>query len=131
MPKILMRLFVYAVAIAIVAAILPGIHVKNNDIGTLAIVAIIFGLINAVVKPIVQIMSCPLIVLTFGLFALVINGLMLLLTDALAGGRFTVDGFWWAVLGGIILGFVAGILEGALGLKDNKEDDEGPIIIRS
>ena len=132
MRQFLLRLIVNALALAITAAILPGIHIDQNNLGALALVALIFGIVNALVKPLLIIMSCPLIILTLGLFAVVINGLMLLLTDALAGGRFEVDGFWWAVLGGLIVGFVSSVLEGVLGVnedEDHHHDDGKPDVI--
>ena len=127
----LLRLIINAVALAATAAVLPGIHIVDNEIGTLIVVALIFGIINAVLKPVLLILSCPLVILTLGLFALVINGLMLLITDALSGDRFTVDGFWWAVLGGLVVGVIAGFLENALDVSDDDDDkkDQDVIII--
>ena len=131
MRNFLLRLIVNAIALTVAATILPGIHIDQSNLGTLALVALIFGLVNAIVKPVLYILSCPLILLTLGLFALVINGLMLLLTDALAGGRFTVDGFWWAVLGGLVVGITSMILESMLGLDDDKDDNDKDTIIFS
>jgi putative membrane protein len=133
MRNLLLRLIVNAAALAATAALLPGIHVRDNEIGTLVVVALIFGLVNALPKPLLLILSCPLIVLTLGLFAIVINGLMLLITDALAGGRFTVDGLGWAILGGLVVGAISGILEGVLGLgekerRKGKRDDSFVIL---
>lgn len=78
--------------------------------GTLLIVALIFGLVNFVVKPIVKLFSLPLLILTLGLFTLIVNALMLLLTSWLADKvdlSFHVDGFWTAVLGGLIISIVS------------------------
>jgi putative membrane protein len=132
MRNFLLRLIINAAALAATAAILPGIHIQNDRIGTLLLVALIFGIVNAVLKPVIVIMSCPLIILTLGLFAIAINGIMLLITAAIAGSRFTIDGFWWAVLGGLIVGVIAGILENALGVndKDSRDDEEVIIISR-
>lgn len=125
MRNLLLRLIVNAAALAATAALLPGIGVRDNEIGTLLVVALIFGLINALLKPLFIVLSCPLIVLTLGLFALVVNGLMLLITDALAGGRFTVDGLGWAILGGLVVGAISGILEGVLGLDEKDREKRG------
>src|SRR5215470_13284921 len=111
MGKFLLRVIINAIAIAITASILPGIHVVNQDLGTLLIIGLIFGIVNALIKPILSVLTCPFIILTLGLFIFVINGLMLLLTASLSGGRLTIDGFWWAVAGGIIMGVVGLILE--------------------
>lgn len=137
MRDLFLRLIVYAASIAIVAALLPGIHVQDNSIQTLVIVGAILGLVNTFIKPAVKVLGCPLILLTFGLFLLVINGLMLLIVDALAGSRFDVDGLLWAILGGLLMSIIGGSLEGAVGLKDKdkKQDrhtrDDQPLIIDS
>ncbi|RPI98698.1 MAG: hypothetical protein EHM39_07700, partial [Chloroflexi bacterium] len=57
-----------------------------------------------------------------GLFFVLINGIMLLITEALAGDRFRIDGFWWAVLGGIVVGVIATVLENMLGLNEKDQD---------
>ncbi|MFE6620566.1 phage holin family protein [Streptomyces sp. NPDC008086] len=82
----------------------------GKKIGTLLVVALIFGLVNFVVKPIVKLLSLPLLILTLGLFTLVVNALMLLLTSWLADRfdlSFHVEGFWTAVLGGLIISIVS------------------------
>ncbi|MEU8850690.1 MULTISPECIES: phage holin family protein [unclassified Streptomyces] len=82
----------------------------GKKIGTLLIVALIFGLVNFVVKPIVKLLSLPLLILTLGLFTLIVNALMLLLTSWLADKvdlSFHVEGFWTAVLGGLIISIVS------------------------
>jgi len=118
MRNFLLRVIINAVAIALTAAVLPGISIADNSITTLLIIAVIFGVVNAIIKPILKLLTCPLIFLTLGLFLLVINGLLLLLTEALSGNRLLIDGFWWAVLGGFIMGVVGIVLEGVLGLDD-------------
>jgi len=119
--RFLLRLIVNAIALVITAYVLPGIHV-NTDIGPLLLVALIFGIVNALVKPVITVLSCPLILITLGLFYLVVNGLMLLITDELAGGNFDVDGLGWAILGGIVQGLVGMVLERLLGLDDDKRE---------
>jgi len=129
MGKFLLRVIVNAIAMAITASLLPGIHVVNNDLGTLLIIGLIFGIVNALIKPVLSLLTCPFIILTLGLFTFVINGLMLQLTASLSGGRLTIDGFWWAVGGGIIMGIVGLVLESVLGIRDRKEKpthDETP-----
>lgn len=121
MRKFLLRVVINAIAIAITASLLPGIHVVNQDLGTLLIIGLVFGVINALIKPVLTVLTCPFIILTLGLFLFVINGLMLLLTANLSGGRLIIDGFWWAVGGGIIMGIVGLVLESVLGVQDRKE----------
>ncbi len=122
MGKFLLRVIVNAIAIAITASLLPGIHVINQDLGTLLVIGLVFGLINALIRPLVSLLTCPFIILTLGLFIFVINGLMLLLTASLSGGRLVVDGFGWAVLGGIIMGIVGLILETILGIRGKRAE---------
>jgi putative membrane protein len=127
MRNFLLRLFINAFSLTVVAMILPGIHFSDNSLVTLALVALILGLVNAILKPLIFILSCPLIIFTLGLWALVINGIVLLITDELAGSRFEIDSFWWAVLAGLIIGFIGGVMENALGLNDRKKDDDDQI----
>lgn len=121
MRNFILRVIVNAIAIALVALILPGIEVVNNDLGTLLIIGLIFGLINAIVKPIVSFLTCPLVILSLGLFLLVINGLMLWITASLSGGRLTIDNFGWAIVGGVIMGIIGVVLESVLGLREEEE----------
>lgn len=115
------RLIVTAAATAIAVWLVPGISITGeNQVLTLVIVALIFGVVNAIVKPLTQALSACLIVLTLGLFLLVINALMLMLTSWLAGQfgiGFEVDGFWPALFGSIIIAVVGALLGGLLGNK--------------
>lgn len=111
----IIRLVINAIALYITASILPGIHIGDDSAGTLLLIALVFGVINAIVKPIVTLLTCPMVLLTLGLFSLVINALMLLLTASIVGPeRFQVDGFWTAFLGGIVMAIVSMIVEWAL-----------------
>lgn len=132
MRTFVLRLVVNAAALTVTAALLPGIHIRDDRVTTLLVVALVFGLVNALLKPVIWVISCPLIVLTLGLFALLINGILLLVTDALAGSRFEVDGFGWAVLGGLLVGLISMVLESALDLdeeeREKRKRDEAVII---
>ncbi|MDX3525356.1 phage holin family protein [Streptomyces sp. ID05-39B] len=93
----------------------------GKKVGTLIVVALLFGLVNFVVKPIVQVLTFPLFILTLGLITLVVNALMLLLTSWLADKldlSFHVDGFWTAVLGGLIISVVSWALNVVLPDED-------------
>ncbi|MFE9258720.1 phage holin family protein [Streptomyces sp. NPDC006879] len=82
----------------------------SREVLTLILVALLFGLVNLIVKPVVRLLSLPLFVLTLGLFTLVVNALMLLLTSWLAEKldlSFHVEGFWTAVAGGLIISIVS------------------------
>jgi len=119
--RLLLRLVVNAVALMVAAWLLTGISVSggstSKDALTLVVVAAIFGVVNAIVKPVVKFVSMPFVILTLGLLLIVINGLMLLLTSWISGEigvSFHVDGFWTAVLGAIILSVVSSVLNAIL-----------------
>jgi putative membrane protein len=123
MRSFLVRLLINMVAISLTAELLPGIAV-NGGFGTLLLVALVFGIVNAIVKPILILLTCPAVILSLGLFILVINGLMLMLTSSLLGERFIVDGFGTALLGGIVMGIIAIIIEAALRALGFEDDEE-------
>lgn len=98
-----------AIAVLVTSYVLPGVHVA----GLLAalVVVVILGLINAVIKPVLILLTLPVNILTLGLFTLVINALMVLLASVVVPG-FRVDGFWWALLFSVILSLVNGFFNG-------------------
>jgi putative membrane protein len=111
MMRLIVRLLINAAALAAAAWAVPGIHYEGW--GALALMALVFGLVNALIRPIVMILSCPLLVLTLGLFTFVVNACMLLLAGSLAGMfgiAFSVEGFVPAFLGAIIISVVSIIL---------------------
>jgi putative membrane protein len=99
--RLIIRWVLTAVVIGIVAAIAPGITVHGGFL-TLLWIALIFGLVDAVIGPILRLLSLPLILLTLGLFLLVVNAALLGITAWLSS-RLDVDGFWPAVLGGLLI----------------------------
>jgi putative membrane protein len=111
--RLIVRLLAGAVALAAAAGLIEGISVgpgsTSERLLTLLAVAVIFGLVNAIVRPIVRLISIPLFLLTLGLFTFVVNALMLLLT-AWIGDQFDlafkVDGFWSALLGALVISVV-------------------------
>ena len=114
--KFLIWVVVNALALAVAIFLLDGIRLTGDStqdkLVTLVLVAVIFGVVNAFVGPVVKLLSLPFIILTLGLLLLVINGLLLLLTSWISGQvglGFRVDGFWTALLGAIIVA-VAGWL---------------------
>jgi putative membrane protein len=114
MVNFLVRTIANAVALAVAVWLLDDITLTGDDTAskalTLILVALIFGLVNAVVKPITKLLSLPLLILTLGLFTLVINALMLMLTSWLAEQfdlAFQVEGFWTAVLGALVISLVS------------------------
>lgn len=131
MREFLIRVLINAVAIAITALLIPNIHVANNDIGTLLIIGLIFGLVNSLLKPLLLLLTCPAVILSLGLFIFVINGVMLLITESLAGDRLFIDGgIGTAIFGGMVMGAVSMILETALQLnRAPASADENVVII--
>jgi putative membrane protein len=120
------RFIVNGAAIWLASFLLSGLHLaEGEDTGTqvliVAVVALVFTLVNMIVKPLVKLLSLPLLILTLGLFSLVVNALMLMLTGWIStnlGYGLEVDGFWWAVAGGIMIGLVSWALN--LVLPDGK-----------
>ncbi len=105
--SLIVRLIVNAIALILVAYIIPGVHVSG--IGGAVVAAIILGIVNAVLKPILVILSLPLEILTLGLFTFVINAVLFYLVAKLGIGL-SVDGFGAAFLGALVLSIVSFIL---------------------
>lgn len=101
------RVLVNAVAIYVVAMVLPGIEVSSVWAALAA--GLVLGLINATVRPILLVLTFPVTLLTLGLFLLVLNGLCLWLTSAIVEGL-EIAGFWWAVLGALLVSSVSWVL---------------------
>jgi putative membrane protein len=117
----LVRVVVNALALAVAAWLFGGITVTGEDTAhkalTLLGVGVVFGLVNAIIAPIVKLLSLPFIILTLGLLLLVINALMLLLTSKIAEALdlgFHVDGFWTAVGGSIVISITSTIMGAVL-----------------
>jgi putative membrane protein len=113
MVQIVIRIVINAVALWVAAYIVPGVNISDS-VPQLLLAAVVFGLVNAFVKPIVQLLSCPITLLTLGLFTLVINALMLMLTGWLTQGAITTEGFWFALLAGLVISIVNTILSAVL-----------------
>jgi putative membrane protein len=105
--KLIIKIVISAFAVLASSSLLPGVHV-DNFLSAL-IVALVLSLLNTVVKPILILFTIPITIFSFGLFLIVINACMILLTDKLVDG-FSVDGFWWAVLFSVILSLVTWLL---------------------
>jgi putative membrane protein len=117
MKNFLIRLFVNALALTAAAWLIDGIQM-SEDFGDVLVVALVFGILNAILKPLLLLFSIPLLILTLGLFALVVNAGMLMITDRLLDD-FAVSGFWAALLGSLVISIVTMLLGGAL--KDGKK----------
>jgi putative membrane protein len=120
--KLILRWLITAAAVWAAAHFVPGIH-YSGGFKTLLAVALVLGLVNALIRPIVKGLACGLIVLTLGLAIFVINALMLLLTGYITsqfGYTFKVDGFVPALLGSIVISLVSWVLSVIL-----VDDDDG------
>lgn len=120
MRTFVLRLVTYGIAIALVAYLLPGIHLINNDFMTLLIVALIFGIVNAFIRPIVMVLGCPFIFLSLGILLPIINGLMFMLAAWLAQDRLTIDdpSLVWAIIAGLIMMVIVIVLERVFRIDD-------------
>ena len=133
--RFLLRVLVSAAALGVATWAVSGIELLAGSgwtrVGTLLAVAVIFGLINATLKPLIKVIGCAFYVLTLGLAALVVNGLLLWLTSVIAGDLtlpFHVTGFWPAFWGAIVVGLVSWLLNLLIGdnRRRNKPDNEPP-----
>jgi putative membrane protein len=126
---ILIRLVITAVSLWIANLVISGIRLTTDSvpgkIGTLLAVAVIFGIVNAVLRPIIKTIGCGLYVLTLGLISLIVNGALFMLTSWIAGKLdlpFHVDNFWpTAILGALLVGIVSWVLNALV--PDGGDDD--------
>ncbi|PID85959.1 MAG: hypothetical protein CSA11_01465 [Chloroflexi bacterium] len=111
--KLLIRWVIIAISLWAAVTIVPGLHYEGS-IWALFLVAAIFGLVNAIIRPIVMVLSCPLVLLTMGLFVLIVNGAMLSLTiwisSNIFNSGFSSESFWATFFGAIIISIVSAIL---------------------
>ena len=126
---LLIRLVINAVALWITTLVVPGIDVSGSTAArtvlTILAVAAIFGLVNAILKPIIKVVGCVFYILTLGLIAFVVNALLFLLVDWLSGTLdlpFSVDGFWPAFWGAIVMTVVSWLL--SLIIPDGRRDGD-------
>ncbi|MGI6381457.1 MAG: phage holin family protein [Anaerolineae bacterium] len=123
MRKLLIRWLINAVAVYAAVQIVPGIRATTawDFFG----VALVLGLLNALIAPLLKFLTCPVILLTLGAFTLVINGVMLLLAEFLSpliGARITVDGFGTAILAALIISVVSFVLSAITGVNRKGRD---------
>jgi len=118
MTKFIMRWVINAIALFLAVYLVPGVNLQGGWVSIIWL-ALIFGLINAFLRPLLKLLTCPLIILTLGLFTLLINTFLFWLTSQVGqafGIGFTIDGFWPAFLGGLVVTVVSVIM--SLILKD-------------
>jgi putative membrane protein len=120
--RLILRWIITALALFVAAWVVPGIRVDGGGWVAYAAMAAVLGLLNAVVRPILKLLSCPLIILTLGLFVLVINTVVLWLAAYLVntylGVNFRIEDFGSAFLGSLIVSVVSVVLSAVIGDKD-------------
>lgn len=114
--NLIIRLLVTAVAAYFLAYLLPGIHL--DGFGGALIFAIVLGILNLIVKPILKILGLPLTIITLGFFSLVINALVILIADYFIDSM-SIEGFWWAFLFSIGLSLITSLLSGIFTSSDD------------
>jgi len=117
MNKFIIRWVINAIALYIAVWLVPGVDLASGDWLSFIWLALIFGLLNALVRPLLVFLTCPLIVLTLGLGTLILNTVMLYLTQWVAGFfniGFTLQGFWPAFLGALVISIVSVVLSLAI-----------------
>ncbi|HUV93713.1 MAG TPA: phage holin family protein [Anaerolineae bacterium] len=122
MRKLLLRWIINAAAVYAAIWAVPGIRAEGGLVTCFAM-ALILGLVNAIIAPVIKLLTCPLVLLTLGLFTLIINGAMLLLASSIGSGlglAFQVDGFSAAFLGALVVSVVSFVLSVVTGI--NRED---------
>ena len=127
MRSLLLHWILNAAALWVAAALIPGLDFTGGP-GKLLLVAAVFGIVNSTLRPLLTILTCPLIVLTLGFFTLVINAVMLMVTGWLSESwnlGFTVSGFWPAFFGGLVVGLVSMALSVGLAPKESRVTSRG------
>ena len=116
--RFLARLLLNGVAIIVAAYLLPGIHIDGPFAALVA--GVILGFVNAIIRPVLFVLTLPLTLVTLGLFIFILNAICFALTAWLVPG-FSVDGFWWALLGALLVSIVSWILNGLFVGKKERE----------
>ena len=127
---LLVRIVVNALALAVTAAVTPKIYFVDKSVWSWLLIAVMLGILNALLKPILQFLTLQFIFVTYGLVVVLVNTLILLLLSFLFPARFAVDNLWWALLGGLVLGLLSSFLESLLGLTMPIVPDEPPELRR-
>jgi putative membrane protein len=121
--KLILRWLITMASLYVAAWILPGIIVEGNGFWVYSIMALILGLVNALIRPVLKLLSCGFIIITLGLFVFIINAATFMLSSSIAqsiGVGYSVDGFGTALLGSIVVSVVSVVLSSILIDEDKK-----------
>ncbi|MBA4148702.1 MAG: phage holin family protein [Verrucomicrobia bacterium] len=114
----LQRWLISTVAVLVATYIIPGIHYAGWL--DLLVATLLLGILNTFLRPILMVLSLPFLILTLGLFTLVINAVLLLLVSWMLGPKFQVDGFWWAFLGALVISIISLLLNSITGSGNSR-----------
>ncbi len=140
LKKFIKSWLITAFAVLVTVFLLGG-HIRYQKATDLLLAALLLGILNAFIRPLLFLVALPLLISTLGLFMIVINGCLLYLVHALLGARFEIDGFGWAMLGSIIIGLISfplNLITGNTNARikvqpqrrapNSKPDGDGPVI---
>jgi putative membrane protein len=125
LKKFIKSWVINTLAVLVAVYIVPGIHFQDQSVLTPFVVSLVLGILNAFIRPIIILFALPLLVLTLGLFMLVINALLLYLVGILLHSYFQVDGFGWAFLGALIISVVSVLLNSLTGAGNSRIEFRG------
>jgi len=119
--QFILKILVSALAIYVVSLVMPHVQIDNQL--TVLMVALALAFLDAILKPLLTLLTIPITIFTFGFFLLAINAFIVLIADRLVPG-FQVDGFWWALLFSVVLSITNGFLNSAFGMNRIKEHED-------
>ena len=125
---LLLRILINAVALFLTAALVPDIYFVDRSLASLLLLALGLGVLNAFVKPVLQVLTLRFIFASYGLIVILINTLILYLLAFFFSARFSVNGFLWALVGGALMGAIGGLLESLLGVTAPIVGDRYPYV---
>jgi putative membrane protein len=120
----LLRILVHAIALSLMVVLIPNIYFINFSILSLLLITLILGVLNALVKPILQVLTIRLLFVSYGLIIVLVNAVILYLLALLLPNRFSVDGLLWALIGGLLVGLLGNFLENLFGVTPPILPDE-------
>jgi putative membrane protein len=127
---LLVRVLVNALALAFTAAVLPKVYFVDTSLGNWLLTAFMLGVLNALLKPLLQFLTLQFIFVTYGLVVVLVNALLLWVLSWLFPARFAVESLLWVMIGGLVLGLVSSFLESLMGLTMPVVPDEPPALRR-